>query len=271
MSRVLVFGADGMLGHQLVRRLAVKHEAASSVRSDADVRDEAAVSRVLRKFRPEVVVNAAGVVKQRMDAESAAAAIEVNAVFPHRLARLCEPLGARVIHFSTDCVFSGERGAYAEADPPDARDLYGRSKLLGEPAYPHCLTLRTSMIGRELHRKSGLLEWFLAQSAPVRGYRKAVFSGLTTLELARVVERLVDSGRPAAGLYHVAAAPISKYELLRLVKAGFGLATEIRADDDVRIDRSLDAARFGRETGYQPPDWPAMVAELAREAREVHA
>ena len=135
MSRVLVFGADGMLGHALVRQLGAKHEVGASVRADADVRDEAAVGRVLRAFRPEIVLNAAGTVKQRMDAEEAATAIEVNAVFPHRLARLCEPLGARVIHFSTDCVFSGERGGYAETDTPDARDLYGRSKLLGEPGY----------------------------------------------------------------------------------------------------------------------------------------
>ena len=271
MSRVLVFGADGMLGHVLARQLRAKHEVAESVRADADVRDEAAVARVLRAFRPEVVLNAAGTVKQRMDAEEAATAIEVNAVFPHRLARLCEPLGARVIHFSTDCVFSGERGAYTETDPTDARDLYGRSKLLGEPAYPHCLTLRTSMIGRELRRKSGLLEWFLAQKGSVRGYRQAIFSGFTTIELARVIERIIGSGRPASGLYHVSAAPISKYELLRLVKSAFGLKTEIRPDDELRIDRSLDSTRFRGETGYRPPDWPAMVAELAHEIREAHA
>ena len=271
MSRVLVFGGDGMLGHQLLRRLGARHEVAASVRSDADVRDEAAVLRVLRRFRPQVVVNAAGIVKQRLDAEAAATAIEVNAAFPHRLARLCEPLGARVIHFSTDCVFSGARGGYADTDLPDARDLYWRSKLLGEPEYAHCLTLRVSMIGRELRRKLGLLEWFLAQSTPVRGYRRAIFSGFTTPEMARIVERIVDTGRPAAGLYHVSAAPIAKYDLLQLVKAQFGLQTEIRADDEVRIDLSLDSARFRGETGYQPPDWPTMIAELARETRAVHA
>ena len=271
MTRVLVFGGDGMLGHQLVRRLGARHEVASSTRRDADVRDEQAVARALRDFRPAVVVNAAGVIKQRMDAQAAAVAIEVNALFPHRLAQLCAAQGARVIHFSTDCVFSGERGRYAEADVPDARDLYGRSKLLGELDYPHCVTLRTSMIGRELARKSGLLEWFLSQSAPVRGYRRAVFSGLTTLELARVVERMIDTGRPAAGLYHVSAAPISKYELLQLVKAEFGLATEIRADDEVRVDRSLDSTRFRGETGYRPPDWQSMVRELALDARQAHA
>lgn len=271
MSRVLVFGAEGMLGHQLVRQLGAKHEVVSSTRADADVTDAQAVTHALRKARPDVVVNAAGIVKQRMDAGSAVSAIEINALFPHRLAQLCESQGARVIHFSTDCVFSGTRGAYTEADVPDALDLYGRSKLLGELDYPRCLTLRTSMIGRELKHKIGLLEWFLSQTGSVPGYRKAIFSGLTTLEMARVIERLVDTGRPAAGIYHVSAAPISKYELLRLVKAEFGLATEIRADDGLRIDRSLDSTRFRGEMGYQPPEWPAMIAELARETREVHA
>ena len=265
MSRVLVFGADGILGHRLVAGLSAKHEVIPSVRADVDVRDADALSHAIRHAKPDVVVNAAGVVKQLMDDESTAEAIEVNSVFPHRLARFCREGGARLVHFSTDCVFSGLGGGYRESDAPDGRDVYGLSKLLGEPAYPGCLTLRTSMIGRELRRKTGLLEWFLAQAGPVRGYRRAIFSGLSTQELTRIVAALIVAGKPESGLYHVSAEPISKFELLSLVKEVFGLRIELLPDDDVRIDRSLDSSRFRQETGYHPPGWPAMVKELAAE------
>lgn len=279
--RILIPGGDGMLGHELLRVLGRSHDVRVTVRRElaayaasglfrqsntyagVDVRDAGGLAAAFDDFRPQAVINAVGVVKQRADASDAVASIAINALFPHRLAELCARHSARLVHMSTDCVFSGDRGAYRESDAPDARDLYGRSKLLGEVQGERCLTLRTSIIGRELSRKTGLLEWFLAQPGPVRGYRRAIFSGFTTTEMARIVDGILTRQPTMAGLYHVSAEAIAKHDLLQLVKRAFGLATEIVPDDGVRIDRSLDSSRFRSETGYVPPSWPRMIEELA--------
>lgn len=283
--RILIFGGDGMLGHQLLRQFGGTHATRVTLRAGAsqyrdlglfnsgnayfgvDVRHFGQVERVVRSFRPDAAVNAVGIVKQRADTDDPVLNTEVNALFPHRLARLCDETGARLIHLSTDCVFSGAKGKYRESDSPDAVDVYGRSKLLGEVGYAPGLTLRTSMIGLELRRKGGLLEWFLAQRATVKGYRNAIFSGFTTRELARIVEMLLVRHPAASGLYHVSAAAISKYDLLALVKRKLGLKIRIAPDRGVRIDRSLDSGRFRREFGYRPPSWETMIAELARDMR----
>ena len=279
--RVLIIGGDGMLGHQLFRHLGARHEAHVTLRKSlgeypgaifsstnatgrVDVRDADTLRGVLAAFRPDAVVNAAGIVKQRDEASAAAASIEVNALFPHRLLAMCREVDAYLIHFSTDCVFSGRKGAYTETDAPDAGDLYGRSKLLGEVAAPGCLTLRTSMIGYELSRKTGLLEWFLAQKGKVPGYRRAVFSGLTTPEHARMVELVLRQSPGKSGIYHVSGEAIAKFDLLRMIARQFGLATEVVPDDAVAIDRSLDSSRFREAFGYRAPSWEEMIAELAR-------
>jgi dTDP-4-dehydrorhamnose reductase len=180
---------------------------------------------------------------------------------------MCEAAGARLIHFSTDCVFSGRRGKYRETDVSDAEDLYGRTKYLGEASGKHCLTLRTSIIGRELTRKTGLLEWFLAQSGTVKGYTKAVFSGFTTLEMARIVEKVLAARTPLSGVYHVSSEPISKFELLTMIRDTLGLPIEIEPYDEFRCDRSLDSSRFREALPYRPPEWKAMVEELAQDIR----
>ena len=167
-----------------------------------------------------------------------------------------------MIQVSTDCVFSGRKGLYTEADNPDAEDVYGRAKLLGEPNAPHCLTLRTSFVGRELAGKLGLLEWFLAQSGAIKGFRRAIFSGFTTTELARIIEMLLTRFPKASGLYHVSSEPIDKYSLLKLFRERFHQPVTIEADDRVAVDRSLDSSRFRRDFDYRPPDWPAMAREL---------
>ena len=278
--RILILGGDGMLGHQLLARLRARHDARATLRQEAaayaawpmfdarsayfgvDVREEARLEEVFAEFRPEAVVNAVGIIKQRRDADEAILSIEVNALLPHRLALLCRRANARLVQLSTDCVFSGARGNYSEDDLSDARDLYGLSKRLGEVTGPGCLTLRTSIIGPELSRKTGLLEWFLAQRGTVNGYTGAIFSGFTTLEMARIIERLLES--PALeGLYHVASRPISKFELLGAIRDALGLATQIAPYSDFRCDRSLDGSRFAAASGYVAPAWTAMVGELA--------
>jgi dTDP-4-dehydrorhamnose reductase len=228
---------------------------------NVDVRAPEALARTFGQFQPQAVVNCVGVVKQRHDA-NVLETIEINAAVPHRIARLCHDAGVRLIHLSTDCVFSGRRGMYSEADTADAEDLYGRTKYLGELHAPHCVTLRTSFIGRELSGRLGLLEWFLAQKEPVKGFRRAIFSGFTALELCRIIERLLTQFPAASGLYHVSSAPIDKCTLLHLLRDHFGVKIDIKDDGAVVVDRSLDSSRFRREFEYQPPAWADMVKEL---------
>ncbi|MGZ5164781.1 MAG: dTDP-4-dehydrorhamnose reductase family protein [Burkholderiales bacterium] len=283
--RILILGGDGMLGHRLYRHLLSAHEVKVTLRQPlgtysgrglfdetnaypaVDVRSLDGVEHAVADHHPQAIVNAVGIVKQRDDSNDAIAAIEVNSLLPHRLAQLCRQYEARLIHISTDCVFSGRRGHYNEDDLPDASDVYGRSKLLGEVCEAPALTLRTSMIGCELARKSSLLEWFLAQRGPVRGFRKAIFSGFTTAELARIIEMLIVGHPSAAGLYHVSSEPISKYDLLCLIRDKLGLQTVIEEDNAFHCDRSLDSTRFRQRFGYEPPSWDAMTTELAHEVR----
>ena len=276
-----------MLGHQLVRTLRQRHEVRATVRGSepvqpdptlfppeathtgVNVRQPDSVLGVLADFRPQAVVNAVGIVKQRAAAKDALPSLQVNALFPHQLAVMCRAAGTRLIHMSTDCVFSGRRGQYQEEDPSDAEDLYGRSKFLGEVHEDHCLTLRTSIIGLELARKASLVEWFLAQRGPVRGFTKAIFSGLTTLELSRLVDRLLTEHPGLHGVRHVAAAPINKYDLLRQLAAALGRTNvSVEPDGGFACDRSLDGTAFRRETGYEAPPWEAMLAELASAVRQ---
>lgn len=283
--RFLILGGDGMLGHQLFMRLCAAHEVKATLRQNlaayrgcglfnagnayagVDVRRTETLIEVFSEFRPAVVVNAVGIVKQRAEARDAILNIEINALLPHRLALLCRAVGARLIHLGTDCVFSGQQGNYTETSVPDPDDLYDRAKLLGEVQEKHCITLRTSLIGRELKRKTGLLEWFLAQRGPVKGYRKAIFSGFTTLEMSRIIERLAVEFPNAEGLYHVSSEPISKYDLLALVKRKLGIDVEIVPDDALRCDRSLDSRRFRAEFRYAPPAWETMIDELTASIR----
>ena len=285
--RILILGGDGMLGHQLQRHMRPRHDVRVTLRMaretyeahrefdpesafyGVDVLRTNSLLQVLGEFRPEAVINAVGIVKQRPEANAAIPSLEINSLLPHRLALLCRAAGARLIHFSTDCVFSGRRGNYCEADQPDAEDLYGRSKLLGEVSEPHCLTLRTSMIGPELSRKSGLLEWFLTQRGQtVKGFTKAIFSGFPTVELARIVEMVLVDVPAIHGLYHVAAKPISKYDLLTLIRDRLHLSTVIERDETFECDRSLDASRFHRDTAYLAPAWEAMIDDMVHHMTE---
>ncbi len=280
-TTVLVLGAAGMLGNAVLRVFAESpgHSAWGSVRSAAsvrllpaalrdrvvtgvDVENVDSLARLFAQVRPDVVINCIGLVKQLAEADDPLQAIPINAILPHRLARMCALIDARLIHVSTDCVFDGRKGLYKEEDPADAQDLYGRSKHLGEVDYPNAVTLRTSIIGHELNSAHGLVGWFLAQTTPVRGFTRAVFSGLPTVELARAIRDAVLPNPALRGLYHVSAEPINKFELLRLVAKAYGRDTAITPDDKLVIDRSLDSTRFRTVTGYQPPNWEALVASM---------
>ena len=282
MTRLLILGAGGMLGHKLWQTAATSGDAWATIRTcppgargtglfehpqviqGVDVTRLPTVQHLLDRLKPAVVVNCVGVIKQLAAAKDPVTSIGVNALFPHQLAELCRARGIRLAHISTDCVFAGTRGGYREDDVTDAMDLYGRTKALGEVTGPGCITLRTSIIGRELTGASGLVEWFLTKrGGSADGYRGAIFSGFTTIELSRIVLEVIERHPTLTGLYHVSAVPIAKFDLLSLLNEAFSAGVAITPRDEPRIDRSLDSQRFRDATGYQPPSWGAMVQELA--------
>ena len=285
--RVLILGGDGMLGHQLFKFLSSRHDVRVTLRQrlsaykdfnlfsaenayeGVEVGSMDRLIDVLGEFRPEAAVNAVGIVKQRSTAKESIPSLEINSLFPQRLAGLCKAAGIRMVHMSTDCVFSGRKGGYRETDLSDAEDVYGRTKYLGEVSDSHCITLRTSIIGKELSRKQGLLEWFLSQRGSVQGYTNAVFSGFTTLELSRIIEKILTKHPDKGGLYHVSSEPISKFDLLTLINREMGLGIDIIPTEEPRLDRSLDSTRFRREFNYVPPTWASMVEELTISLKEV--
>jgi dTDP-4-dehydrorhamnose reductase len=279
--RILILGASGMLGNALYRFFSASENYVTygtsrsphliqalpsalrpNIIQNINVENESGVTELLARVQPNVVVNCVGLVKQLAEANDAIAAIKINALLPHRLARYCQQVNARLIHVSTDCVFSGAKGLYIEEDLPDAQDLYGRSKLLGEVDYDNAITLRTSIIGHEINSHHGLVDWFLSQKGQVKGYRKAVFSGLPTVELARVIRDFVIPHPALHGTYHVSASPINKYELLKLVASAYGSPVTLVPDDNLTINRSLESARFKLATGYEPVVWPELIRQM---------
>jgi dTDP-4-dehydrorhamnose reductase len=284
MTRILIFGATGMLGHVLRETCEGLMETHATVRAEgADTRippgarerlltgvrveEPATVEWALDHVAPDVAVNCIGIVKQSDAARDAARMDRVNARFPHELAAACAARGVRLVHVSTDCVFSGRRGRYTEDDVPDPVDEYGRSKLAGEVEGPGVLTVRTSMIGRELGTRNGLLEWFLAQAGgSVAGFARAVFTGPTVPELSRVIARVATDHPTLEGTFHVGAEPISKLDLLMKARAAFDLDVEIDPVDEPVVDRSLDSTRMRTSTGWNPPGWDRMLEELAATA-----
>jgi dTDP-4-dehydrorhamnose reductase len=229
-----------------------------------DAQDFATFVATFEKLKPDAVINCIGIVKQLPLANNPIVSIEINALFPHRIAKLCHAIGARLIHISTDCVFSGQRGMYTEEDTPDPLDLYDRSKLLGEVNDPCCLTLRTSFIGRELGRATSLVEWFLSnQGNCVQGYTNAIYTGFSTTILGRIIADVIQHHANLSGVYHVSSEPISKYKLLCLLRDAYQTSIEINPFPGVRVDRSMDSSRFRQATGLVPPPWPEMVQAMA--------
>jgi dTDP-4-dehydrorhamnose reductase len=280
--RILVFGAGGMLGHKVIQAFTPDSEVWGTVRGGfADIADygflneshciqgvditkDSSIRRAVEAAAPHVVINAIGIVKQQPLAKNVIATLTVNSIFPHRLSQLSEEFGFRLITISTDCVFDGKKGGYTEGDTPSATDLYGKSKELGEVVDGRSLTLRTSIIGRELAGSHGLVEWFLSnRGRTVNGFQKAIYSGFPTLELADIIRHLVFDLPELNGLYHVSSDPINKYDLLKLVNKHFAANITIEPSDELQIDRSLDASRFRDATGFAPKPWEEMIERMA--------
>ncbi len=272
-----------MLGHQVIRTLAPDFEVWGSCRNPAilpdlgipaerilgglDASDFDAADALIERVRPDLVINAVGIVKQLAAAKAAVPSITINSLWPHVLADACERSGARMVHFGTDCVFSGTTGGYSQDDAPDAWDLYGRSKLLGEVTdLDNVITLRTSIIGWQIGDPTGLVGWFAAhRNEPLKGFTKAIFSGLTTRALTEMIRDVVVPDETLSGMWHVSAEPIDKYTLLSRLAELLGWDVDLTPSEDLVIDRSLDGSRFRERTGWTPPTWEAMLTELAAE------
>ncbi len=285
MSGVMILGGAGMLGHKLVQVLGerfggvavtVREPAddpwlagvpilqGNHVRYGIDALDWDAVAAAVREVRPDVLVNCVGVIKQRPGAKEAVGSIALNALLPHRLADLVAGWGGRLIHFSTDCVFSGRDGHYTEDSFADADDLYGRTKYLGEVRADNALVIRSSIIGRELKHHASLIDWFLAQAGGrVGGYTRVIYSGVTTLFMARTVGDLIARHPDLHGVWQLASTSIAKHDLLLLVRDAYGVDVTIEPNDAVVLDRSLDGSRLAAATGIAVPTWPELVADLA--------
>jgi dTDP-4-dehydrorhamnose reductase len=284
---ILILGGTGMLGHKLFQHLRERFPEtyctirgsidqpllssidlfhAGGVIERCDAGDSRMLEKLLLKHRPRVVINCIGVVKQRAEAKKAIPSIAVNALLPHLLAGFCDRWGGKLIHFSTDCVFSGKCGSYQESDITDAEDLYGRTKALGEIIDGKTLTLRTSIIGRELTHSESLLEWVLRQEHKhISGYTRAMYSGITTNYMARMLANLIEAPSSPSGLFQVTSDTISKFDLLCLLKEAYGLDVAITPDPKFFCDRSMKGDKFKKATGQVCPAWPDLVAELAND------
>jgi len=274
VKKVMVFGASGMLGHKMLQVLSDDFEVSGTLRKHnsspllepyclyegIDAGNFSTVSKVLKDVDPDVMVNCIGIIKQLPESNDWNISHAINTEFPHKLSTYAHAHDMQLIHISTDCVFDGRNGMYNENDIPDAVDIYGRTKFAGE--VPDALTLRTSIIGREIATRHGLLEWFLSkQGTKVQGYKKSIFSGVTTNELSYLVSNLIGSGYGLSGLYHVASDPISKFDLLTLVNQYID-NVEIEAVDGEIINRSLNGSKLRRAMGYVPQSWSDMIYDM---------
>jgi dTDP-4-dehydrorhamnose reductase len=286
-TRIVVVGGAGMLGHKMFQILRgrfpgtlcttredvrkppfdrVELLQGADVITGVDVTDFDRLHGILKELKPDFIVNCVGIVKQRREARMAIPCIMINSLLPHKLAVFAEEWGGRVIHPSTDCVFDGKRGRYTECDDCNAEDLYGKSKFLGELNCDNGLTLRTSIIGRELVSHVSLLDWFLMQQGKaIRGFRRVVYSGVTTNQLAEVVFLIIQKFPTLHGLFQVVSDPISKHDLLCLIRDAFQLNVDIIPDDQEVSDRSMTGSKFHEATGYVSPPWTELVDRLAKD------
>ena len=285
MVKVLILGSAGMLGHKLYQVLTPIFDVTGTIRGaysdissygffqqsrivpDVDALEISRVEKVIEETSPDVLINSIGIVKSLEQKTGMLPNIRLNSLLPHQLYQICQAKGIRLIHVSTDCVFSGRKGNYREDDPSDAEDTYGKTKYLGEVNGAGALTIRTSLIGRELAGTKNLLEWFLSnQGSRVQGFTNAIFSGFPTIHLSRIIADIITEHQNLSGLYHISSEPISKFKLLTLIKKAMEFNMEIEEYPDFHCDRSLDSTLYRKETSFTAPSWEKMVDELAEDS-----
>ena len=281
--KLLILGANGLLGNTLTKYFFEKnnYETYGFLRDSSklkffkrkhisrliiiqDVLNIYDLRRKIKKLMPDVIINCIGQTNKIRgeNLNNIEKYINLNSLFPFRLKEICGEIKSRLIHFSSDCVFSGEKGFYSEKDNPDPTDIYGKSKLLGELDYENIITIRKSVIGHELDSKKGLLEWFLNYEGIVEGYKEAIFSGLTVLELARIIDMYILPNKDIKGIIHLSGDPISKYNLLKIIANQYNKIIKIEPNEDIKIDRSLNSDNFKNLTGYKSEPWSLLVKSM---------
>tara|TARA_B100001287_G_C22666876_1_gene523260 strand:+ start:1135 stop:2010 length:876 start_codon:yes stop_codon:yes gene_type:complete len=272
--KILILGCNGMLGHKLFtylqreadfkvvgfcRKLSIKLiPYGENIVDGMDFLDFESLLSAIDKFSPELIINCAGVIKQKDEGISAIDEIKINSLLPHMIANYCDQKSIRLIHFSTDCVFSGRKGNYSENDQSDCYDFYGKTKFLGEIDSSNHLTIRTSIIGHELDSEFSLLSWFLKQKS-IKGYKKAVFSGVPTIFLAKFLKKYLIPNNHINGIKHLSASPIDKFSLLKKINKAYSANIEIEPDDSLKIDRSLNSTLLMKQLDAKIPPWDDLI------------
>ena len=279
--RILILGINGMIGHKLfnyfsrqnifetigvLRRFQNNFDTGKKIIEDENFTFPDKLESLIDNISPDLVINCVGIVKQNPKIKEVKNSFYLNSILPNLLNLICKNKDIRLLTFSTDCIFSGQKGFYKEHDLADSIDTYGRSKYLGEiKEHNKSITLRTSFIGKELNTKRGLLEWFISQcelKKNIYGYKRAIYSGLPTIEIAKVIHKYIIPNQNLRGLYHLSSEPIDKYTLLNLIKETYKLNIKINEDCDRVIDRSLNSSKFRAETGFEPLNWEELVKSM---------
>ncbi len=281
-DRILILGVTGMLGHTLFKEMNKNtdlevfgttrnknglenyftDDEMIKIRGNVDADNFETVIRAIASVQPTIIINCIGIIKQLPISKDPLTAITVNAQLPHRISLVARSANARFIHISTDCVFNGKKGNYTEKDHSNAEDLYGRTKFLGEVAYPHCVTLRTSIIGHELKTNYSLVDWFMSQQNDVNGFTKAIYSGFPTIEIVNIISNYVIPNKNLTGLYHVSSDPISKFDLLNILKEIYKKDININPFSDFVLDRSMNSDKFKIATEYVAPSWNQLIENM---------
>ena len=282
-QKILILGVTGMLGHTLYKEMSKRQdsyeiygttrnssglddyftkEEIKSISSGVDADNFDTIIKAIASVGPNIIINCIGIIKQLPIANDPLTAITINSQLPHRISLVAKSANARLIHISTDCVFNGLQGNYIEENPSNAEDLYGRTKFLGEVTYPHCITLRTSIIGHELKTEFSLIDWFMSQKDEINGFTKAIYSGFPTYEMVNIITNYVIPNSNLSGLYHVSSDAISKYDLLQIMKDVYKKDIKINPYNDFILDRSLDSSKFMNATGYKAPSWKVMLSDM---------
>jgi dTDP-4-dehydrorhamnose reductase len=283
-KKVLILGVGGMIGHQMFRSLKTQFEVhgtlketiekykdfeifdSTNIFENCDAQNFDKIEQVLNQFKPDVILNCIGITLRKPEIKDELYAEKINSDFPQFLKNYTERSHAYLVHFSTDCVFSGKTGPYTEDSVPDAEDVYGRTKAKGEVQGSHTLTLRGSMIGRELVGKTELLEWALSQKdKKIKGYTKALYSGVTTSVMAGLIADLINRSEKLTGLYQVSSQPISKFELLQEINAAFKLNMTIEENDSYLNEKILKSEKLTNKIGFHSLSWNEMLDELAKD------
>ncbi len=281
MKKIIILGSTGMMGSMLTRVLKKdkRFQILCTYRNfekvkilnlnqnqlkKINVSNLEDIKKLIIRFKPDYLINCIGLIKQLCNKKNLKETKFLNSTFPKKISKIAEKNKFKIIHLSTDCVFSGKKGNYKEKDTADAEDIYGKSKFNGEVKSKFVINIRTSIIGNELTTSLSLLNWFLKQKK-VNGFNQAYFSGLTTLELSNIlIKKIILNNKFSSGLFHVSGPNISKLILLKLIKKIYKRKTIINIDNNFKIDRSLNSSKFKKITKYKKKSWLVMIKNLRK-------